>query len=411
MGEKKIQKTDSPKSVKKNSRRTLSLAIRGVILSVIGGALFCLCNDNGDKEDDTQKINTKEEAEEYLCENSNYSADILKELDFNSYWPKEYFTISIKDKKISYWKDGASVAEVEYLPGASNTLKKIKSKDTFASLPKNLKELATVVEEEYHKEIVEAFEKKEIDEVERDLCILYNALAGHPRSYILLGRANENGDWRRYQPTDFPSYTMPSEKDLIALAREHAANPDSIANATPLGESILAYVDSISVKAVSFDNRGDKIWYGNENRAVATEKERKDLKLPYDYTTLTGTAACGWVVPNGKEELENAKEYYSNIRFIDENTYNELKSLKWNDPKDVPTTPEWLLVLKKIAYYTGIVIICLGAILLFVAVLPFVVKFFKDRSNKQSIVEENADDEDDDVDDNEPEKEKKFSSR
>lgn len=403
------KKQNRQRAVKKNSRRTLlRFAICGVIMSVIGGALLCLCNDNGDKEDDTQKttvaINTKEDAEKYLCENSNYSADTLKELDFNSYWPKEYFTISIKDKKISYWKDGASVAEIEYQSCASNTLKKIKSKDSFASLPKNLKELETVVEEEYRKEIGEAFEKKEIDEVERDLCILYNALAGHPGSYILLGRANENGDWKRYQPTDFPSYTMPSEKDLIALARKHAGNPDSMAKATPLGETFQTLVNSISVKAVSFDNRGDKIWYGNENRAVATEKERKDLKLPYDYTTLNGTAACGWVVPNGKEELENAKEYYSNIRFIDENTYNALKNLKWNELQ----TPEWLLVLKKIAYYTGIVIICLGAILLFVAVLPFVVKFFKDRSNKQSIVEEDADDEDDDVDDNEPEKEKKI---
>lgn len=393
MGEKKKQKTDSPKSVKKNSRRKLLwLARRGVILSVIGGALFCLCNDNGDKEDDTQKttvaINTKEDAEKYLCENSNYSAGTLKEWDFKSYWPKEYFTISIKDKKISYWKDGASVAEVEYLSGTSNTLKKIKSKDTFASLPMNLKKLETLVKEEYRNVIGEAFEKKEIDEAARDLSILYNALAGHPGSYILLGRKNEDGDWKRYQPTDFPSYTMPTDEDLIALAREHAANPDSIANATPLGESILAYVDSISVKAVSFDNRGDKIWYGDENRAVATEKERKDLKLPYDYTTLTGTAACGWVVPNGKEELENAKEYYSNIRFIDENTYNALKSLKWNAPKVEPQTPEWLLVLKKIAYYTGIVFICLGAILLFVVVLPFVVKFFKDRSNKDNEPEE-----------------------
>ena len=399
MGEKKTKKTDSPKSVKKNSRRTLLwLARCGVILSVIGGALFCLCNDKGDKEDDTQKttvaINTKEDAEKYLCENSNYSAGTLKELDFNSYWPKEYFTISIKDKKISYWKDGASVAEVEYQPGTSNTLKKIKSNDTFASLPKNLKELETLVEENYCKEINKAFKERRIDEDTKNFCILYNALAGHPGSYILLGRANEDGDWKRYQPTDFPTYTMPSEKDLIALARKHAANPDSMANATLLGVSFLAYVDSIQVKAVSYDYRGDKIWYGNENRAAATEKEQKDLKLPYNFTTLTGTAACGWVVPAGKEELENAKEYYSNISFIDKNTYNALKNLKWNAPKVEPTTLEWLLVLKKIVYYTGIVFICLGAILLFVVVLPFVVKFFKDRS----IVEKDADDEDDEDD-------------
>ena len=399
MGEKKTKKTDSPKSVKKNSRRTLLwLARCGVILSVIGGALFCLCNDKGDKEDDTQKttvaINTKEDAEKYLCENSNYSAGTLKELDFNSYWPKEYFTISIKDKKISYWKDGASVAEVEYQPGTSNTLKKIKSNDTFASLPKNLKELETLVEENYCKEINKAFKERRIDEDTKNFCILYNALAGHPGSYILLGRANEDGDWKRYQPTDFPTYTMPSEKDLIALARKHAANPDSMANATLLGVSFLAYVDSIQVKAVSYDYRGDKIWYGNENRAAATEKEQKDLKLPYNFTTLTGTAACGWVVPAGKEELENAKEYYSNISFIDENTYNALKNLKWNAPKVERKTPEWLLDLKKIAYYTGIGFICLGAILLFVVVLPFVVKFFKDRS----IVEKDADDEDDEDD-------------
>ncbi len=403
MGEKKIQKTDSPKSVKKNSRRTLSLAIIcGVSMSLLGAVLCFLSNDKGDKEDDTQKttvaINTKEDAEKYLCENSNYSAGTLKELDFNSYWPKEYFTISINDKKISYLNDGASVAEVEYLPGASYTLKKIKSKDTFASLPKNLKELETLVEENYCKEINKAFKERTIDEDTKNFSILYNALAGHPGSYIVLGRAKENGDWKRYQPTDFPTYTMPSEEDLIALARKHAANPDSMANATPLGESILAYVDSISVKAVSFDNRGDKIWYGDEYKSIS----EKPLPKQYNLETLNKTAACGWVVPDGKEELENAKEYYSNIHFIDANTYNALKSLKWNAPKVEPQTPEWLLVLKKIVYYAGIVFICLGAILLFVAVLPFVVKFFKDRSNKRSIVEEDADDEDDDVDDNEP---------
>lgn len=396
------KKQNRQRAVKKNSRRTLlRFAICGVILSVIGGALLCLCNDNGDKEDDTQKttvaINTKEDAEKYLCENSNYSAGTLKELDFNSYWPKEYFTISIKDKKISYWKDGASVAEVEYLPGASNTLKKIKSKDSFASLPKNLKELETLVEENYCKEINKAFKERRIDEDTKNFSILYNALAGHPGSYIVLGRANEDGDWKRYQPTDFPTYTMPSEKDLIALARKHAATPDSMANATLLGVSFLAYVDSISVKAVSFDNRGDKIWYGDENKSIT----ERTLPKQYNLETLNKTAACGWVVPDGKEELENAKEYYSNIHFIDENTYNALKNLKWNAPKVEPQTPEWLLVLKKIVYYAGIVFICLGAILLFVAVLPFVVKFFKDRSNKQSIVEEDADDEDDDVDDNE----------
>ena len=103
------KKQNRQRAVKKNSIITLlRFAICGVILSVIGGALLCLSNDNGDKEDDTQKttvaINTKEDAEKYLCENSNYSAGTLKELDFNSYWPKEYFTISIQDKKISYWK-------------------------------------------------------------------------------------------------------------------------------------------------------------------------------------------------------------------------------------------------------------------------------------------------------------------
>lgn len=419
------KKQNRQRAVKKNSRRTLLwLAICGVILSVIGGALLCLCNDNGDKEDETQKttvvINTKEDAEKYLCENSNYSAGTLKELDFNSYWPKEYFTISIKDKKISYWKDGASVAEVEYedmkvsyneTSNSGTNIKKIKDKsaeEAFAKFPADFKELESHVKKDYLEEIDKAFKSNKIDENTKNFSILYNALAGHPGSYILLGRTNEDGDWKRYQPSDFPTYTMPSEKDLIALARKHATTPDSMAKSTPLGESFQALVNSISVKAISFDFRGDKIWYGDENRAVAKDTERKNLKLPYDYTTLNGTATCGWVVPDGKEELENAKEYYSNIHFIDENTYNALKSLKWNAPKVVPQTPEWLFVLKKIVYYAGIVFICLGAIFLFVAVLPFVVKFFKDRSNKQSIVEEDADDEDDDVDDNEPEKEKKI---
>ena len=416
----KVTKKDihNPCSVNNSANIKLLLAVIGVVMCIIGGTVCFLGNDKGDEEADAPKpvvvIKTKEDADKYLRENSNYSAGALRELDFNSYWPKEYFTINVREKKIFYWKDGDSVAEVEYTRGHYyeyifniKFFKDHSAKDAFENFPTDLgKELEGLVEEKYRDAIDKAFKNNEIDEAEKDLSILYNALAGHPGSYIVLGRANEDGDWKRYQPTDFPTYTMPSEKDLIALARKHAANPDSIAKSTSLGESFQALVNSISVKAVSFDYRGDKIWYGDDYSEFRGFM-KKYHKLPYDYTTLIGTAACGWVVPDGKEELENAKEYYSNISFIDKNTYNALKNLKWNAPKVEPTTLEWLLVLKKIVYYTGIVFICLGAILLFVVVLPFVVKFFKDRSNKQSIVEEDADDEDDDVDDNKPEKEKK----
>ena len=421
MGEKKTKKTDSPKSVKKNSRRTLLRFARcGVILSVIGGALFCLCNDNGDKEDDTQKttvvINTKEDAEKYLCENSSYSADALKELDFNSYWPKEYFTINISEENLSYWKDGDLVAEVKFIkfdtgatkpngkPIYNNNLKRFKdnsAKEQFAEFPADLgKDFEGLVEEKYRDAIDEAF-KGNNDEAGRNLCILYNALAGHPGSYVVLGRANEKSEWKYYQPTDFPVYTMPADKDLIALASMHVK--DTMAKSTPLGESFQALVDSISVKAISFDYRGNKIWYGDES-AKAGNKDIPNLKAPYDFKILNDVYACGWVVPNGNDKMENAKEYYSSRHFIDENTYKALNNFKWNERKVEPTTPKWIVVTKNILYYVGLFFFAIGVLLLFVAVLPFVVKFFKDRS----IVEKDADDEDDDVDDNEPEKEKKI---
>ena len=108
----------NPCSVNNSGNIKLLLAVIGVVMCIIGGTLCFLGNDKGDEEADAPKpvvvINTKEDADKYLRENSNYSAGTLRELDFNSYWPNEYFTINVREEKIFYWKDGDSVAEVEY---------------------------------------------------------------------------------------------------------------------------------------------------------------------------------------------------------------------------------------------------------------------------------------------------------
>ena len=418
MGKNKRKNVDSPKTLKKSARRTqLWLAICGVSLSLLGAALlFFLGNDKGDKEADAAKtavvIKTKEDADKYLRENSNYSADALKELDFNSYWPKEYFTINIKDKKISYWKDTVDVevkyndCTVTYAQGktSGNHLKRFKdnsAKDAFENFPTDLgKELEGLVEEKYRYAIDEAFKDNRIDEAERNLSILYNALAGHPGSYIVLGRANEKSEWKYYQPTDFPTHIMPSNKDLIALASMHVK--DTAAKATPLGESLMELVDSISVKAISFDYRGDKIWYGDES-AKAEKKDIPNLKEPYSYTILYGNSACGWIVPAGKENLKDAKEFYCNRRFIDEKTYNALNNFKWNERKVEPPTPKWIVATKKFFYYVGLCFFPIGVLLLIVAALPFVVKFLRKRSAKPATAD--ADDADDNGNDGDDEKE------
>ena len=111
----------NPCSVNKSGNIKLLLAVIGVVMCIIGGTICFLCNDKGDEEADAPKpvvvINTKEDADKYLRENSNYSAGALRELDFNSYWPNEYFTINVREEKIFYWKDGDYVAEVEYTRG------------------------------------------------------------------------------------------------------------------------------------------------------------------------------------------------------------------------------------------------------------------------------------------------------
>ena len=414
----KVTKKDihNPCSVNNSGNIKLLLAVIGVVMCIIGGTVCFWGNDKGDEEADAAKtavvIKTKEDADKYLRENSNYSAGALRELDFNSYWPKEYFTINIKDKKISYWKDGDSVAEVEYTRGHYHyhyyykynpIFKDHSAKVAFEKFPTNLgKELEGLVEDDYRNKIDEAFKGNKIDEAGRNLCILYNALAGHPGSYVVLGRANEKSEWKYYQPTDFPVYTMPADKDLIALASKHAANPDSISNATHLGQSIQAYVDRIQVKALSFDYRGGKIWYGDES-AKAEKKDIPNLKLPYDFQTLNSVSACGWVVSNGNDKMENAKEYYSSRHFIDENTYNALNNLKWNELKVEPPTSKWIVAIKNILYYVGLFFFSIGVLLLYVAALPFVVKFLRKRSAKPATAD--ADDANDNGNDGDDEKE------
>lgn len=383
MSKKDTNYTGNPKPAKKNSKRTLlKLVMCGILFLIVG--LCCIFIVNGDKKQPDVVIKSKADAEKYLCENSNYSTKILKELEFNSYWPKEYFEISLKEKKISYWKDEVLKDTVLYNNGENNNLKIFKdrsAKDAFAKFPDNLgKELEKLVREEY----LNAINNAKLDEETKDLCILYNALVGYSGSYILLGRANEESDWKYYQSTDFPVYTMPSDKDLIEMTHKYAT--DTIAKATPLGNYFQKLVDIISVKAISFDFRGDKIWYGNDS-AEARRKDIDKLKPPYDYLILSKNSVCGWVVPDGKEKMVKAKEYYSSTCFIDESTYKKLNELKWNKPE---TYSKWLVITKKIVYYIGRVLSVVGVLLLFVALLPFAVRFFKKRSKQRSASVEDS---------------------
>lgn len=389
-------KTDSPKTGKmSDNRKKLLMATVGLFLSIIGGLLCHYCNIGSENETAKKQdivIKTQKEAEGYLSKNSNYSSDKFKEFDFNSYWPQEYFEIDLDDKMISYWKD-TLVAKVEYGNYSLRSIKVFKNdsvKKEFEKFPKNLgNELKDYIKQAYCEEI----DKASIDEAVKDLSILYNALAGHPESYILLGRKDEGSSWIYYQPTDFPTYTMPAEDDIIALANKYVS--DSAAKATPLCDAFLATVNCISVKAVSFDFRGDTIYFGDDRRSI---KEKK-LPAQYKLDTLNKISACGWVVLDGKEELEKARDFYGSRHFIDENVYEQLKELKWNNVKTEQHAANWLAKVTQVFFYMGLAFLCIGVLLLIFLAMPYVIRFLKKRSKKQTKEDEQDDEDEEEVDD------------
>lgn len=379
----------------KNRTKKISLWLVGIGAFLLITGLIFVFFGNKCSNDYKQKLHIEvpknlEEAMRFLRNNSNYY-DIVKEYDFNSYWPKEYFEISIAGKAISYYNDSL-IAEAKYKNhSAGDNNIKILSEDssniTFEKFP-DIKNIRELVEKQY----IDAVDNKEgIENKTKRFSLIYNALAGHNASYLVLGRNRDNNNWKYYQPSDFPRRTLPTDDKLHNIVREYvkqinsiyskdenaAKNIDSSQSVIPLCESVKNLIDSISVKAISFDNRGDKIWYGNDSADVSTPESRTKLIAPYKYEILNNKA-CGWVVSDdAKENLYKATEYYKSRRFIDEDTYNKLDSLKWND---VPEEPGINTTLKLI----GSILITLGALVLLFRLTLFIIKKYRINKKKET---------------------------
>ena len=343
-----------------------------VILLVLGGILIYY----GEKNLQKQYIDFPKscaDLKEFLKENSNYS-DIVDELDFDDYWPSEYFEINLKGKKISYWKDTTWVAEVMYENVSGNsTLKEFAdtiSQQCFREKFPSIRNIEELVTDKYRQEI----KNSRVDVDKKNLSFLYNALAGHPGSYILLGRGKDQDEWRYYTPDDFLWYSIQINEELYRSLSPYTENSSQrLMELSSLNRAISNVTSSIVVKAISFDFRGDKIWYGNDS-VKATKETVSNLKAPYDFLKLNGVSACGWIVPDEGDEMCRAKDYFrpsENVIFICDETYGRLSELKWNE-RDESVDYSALK-------YWGVAILSLGLGL--GVLLIILVKYKKSRSN------------------------------
>jgi hypothetical protein len=311
-----------------------------IVISVVVLGLFLIIHGVKNKLsfENEQYIEFPKNAEElrHFLENHSNFNKVIKES--NDFWPEEYFEINLKDKKISYWKNNEKKEEVEYKKnGTNNNLKTFKDeeeREKFKGFPQidNWEEL---VEKEYMEAIVSA----QLEEDVKRLCILYNALAGHPQSYIVFGKEIGHSNWV-YQTADlFPSYCIPltlkensvGYNDLKEYIDESNAGHESTIKLSDLIKKIMR---DISVKAISFDYRKEMIRCG-EDSVEATQNKIPQLKAPYVYEKLNGKSASGWVVPiDDSTNIIRASDYYKhddNRIIIDKENYDRIEGLKWND--------------------------------------------------------------------------------
>ncbi len=366
---------------KGNSKKLFWIIISGVILLLIGIFL----TSYGKKLTITIPKDEKKYIE-FIKENSNYF-EIVKEWRFDDYWPKQYFEISYSEKKITFWNDNIKTEiyyedhsvdkNIKYFAddNSKSSFEKIISKDKILSDNK--------IEDLLEKEFKEAIDKNDtLEENVRNISIIYNLLAGHPRSYILLGRKSADKTWKYYTEEDFPKYKVsftPNEKKQIVSYYDDKTDSNS-SNNSKFEESVKKSIKEISVKAISFNYRKDSIYYGNESMQVS-EKTIPNLKAPYKVETLNKNG-CGWVVADSdKEKLIKAKDYYKpskNYIFVKDDINNNIKDLAWNEKSSMAP----------IMKYSGISSLIIAIILLIGVIIKFYIHV---KSNKNRSKSENYD--------------------
>lgn len=323
-------------STKEEKKDTIQMNNRwliiGSIISVIVGLILVLSGiniSNSTPNNLNKDINSRDSLMNFLQKNSNYS-DIIKEIKHDMFWPNEYFEINIEDKQISYLKNDSIKLTVNYKDISKQfNIKNFNTEEdeiNFSKFPK-LTNIETLVEENYRNNV----NLSNITDEQKELSLLYNALAGHPNSYVLLGRKNGESDWRYFTPKDFPQYCIKlSDEKLKKVVQPYL---DSISNKRSVPLLYNFFKDSTEImpsNAISLDFRGDKIYYGDKFESAKME-DIANLHPPFYYEKLR-SSACGWVVIN-KTTIKKAREFYGNNSeaiYFDNETYEKLKDLKWN---------------------------------------------------------------------------------
>lgn len=314
-----------------------------IVIIVLGVICTCISIINDDVKTQIEKPEGKDRVYEYLSKFSNYDS-IIKPLSFNEFWPNESLIIKLKEKKISYWSGENLIAEVEYEKDSKKfSIVRLKSKkEDFAKFPK-IENISSLVEESYKNEI----KKIDLDEDERNLSLIYNALVGRKNSYIVLGKKIHDNDWKHFTSNDFPRYTL----NITGYVYEHIDSVNNNAKNNPL--LIEKYIDNISVQAVSYDYRNNNVYYGNTPKSASTTEERQDL--PMDY--LENKSVAGWFVDKDGEDdklacVKNHYDLHSGNIFLDDSAYVKLRDLKWTeDINENKTTDYYLLFLKQLGYF------------------------------------------------------------
>lgn len=332
--DKEINKSEEKKiKIQKNN---YWLIIVSIILVFLGtGLLTCsiIATINFKKNQIIDVSNNRYDLLKFLQDNSNYS-DIIKKYEHDDFWPKEYFEINLSEKEITYWKDNSKESIICYKKYSnSNDCIKFNTKsdlDEFLKIPE-LNDIDLLVEETFK----DAIDDADISEEEKELSLLYNALAGHAGSYVLLGRINDESDWRYFTANDFPQYYIQiTDKQLKNIVQSYSNSLSNEMDTPSLSEAFMNLIIKISAESVSFDFRHDKIYYGNISANVANEEDRKSLQQPFDYTKLNKESACGWIVPYLDKKIIKARDFYDikhDIIFIDNQTYEKINNLSWKE--------------------------------------------------------------------------------
>jgi hypothetical protein len=321
----------------------------GGIFFIVGLVFIYFGFNSEESKIKIEKPINEEAVYEYLKQSSNYN-DVVKPMAFNDFWPNEYLEINLESKEISYFKDSNLITKVGYdkKKKKNNNIITFKDeKDNFSTFPE-IENIDSLVLKSY-KDVIN---KEKIDEDEKKLSLIYNALVGNKSAYIVFGKDKKGKGWRFFTPRDFPDYVL----NINNLVGQHIDSINNNATLSSLNKEIKKHVICISsIDAVSYNYRVNKIYCGDKEISANTPEERKELQMD----SLEKKSVAGWLLmkrhkqesakPNLADKiraLDYYKDYNDNYVYISDSTYNKLSDFKWNEiveeDKDLSSILIWI---------------------------------------------------------------------